>query len=71
MWLRCSETSTSRHSSSNRTIADGNSEVASGHVFEFVGFVEDHGAGFGQNSGIGRILRLLLDRRDRRRTGDG
>ena len=44
------------------SVADGNPEIASGHVFQFVGFVENHGAGLGQNSGIGRVLGLLLDR---------
>ena len=42
-------------------VADGNSKVASRHVFQFVGFVENHGADLRQDSGIGRILGLLLD----------
>ena len=43
-------------------IADRDSEIASGHVFQFVGFVENHGPGLGQDSGIGRVLGVLLDR---------
>ncbi len=42
-------------------VADRNSEVASRHVFQFVGFVENYRANLGQNSGVGRVLGLLLD----------
>ena len=42
-------------------IADGNSKVASRNVFQFVRFVENHGADFRQDSGIGRIFGQLLD----------
>src|SRR6266849_2353281 len=44
-------------------IADRNSEVASGNVFQFVAFVEDHGPCLRQNSGIGGVFGLLLDRK--------
>ncbi len=42
-------------------VADGDSEVASRHIFQLVGFVENNGADLGQDSGIGRVFGLLLD----------
>ena len=35
-------------------------EIAPRHVFQFVGFVEDHGAASGQDAGIGRISACCL-----------
>jgi len=34
-------------------VADGDPEVVSGYVFEFVSFVKNHGRGFGQDAGVG------------------
>ena len=45
------------------SVAHGNSEIASGDIFQFVAFVKDDGPGLRQNSGIGRVLGLLLDRK--------
>src|SRR6185437_5383227 len=44
------------------SVAHGNSEIASRDVFQFMGFVENYGSRLRENSGIGRILSLLLDR---------
>src|SRR5438445_112053 len=41
--------------------ADGDPEVASGNIFQFVRLVEDHNSGVGKDSGVGRALGLLLD----------
>ena len=42
-------------------VADRNAEIASGHVFQFVRFVENYRADLGQNPGIRRVFGLLLD----------
>ena len=42
-------------------IRDGETEVGGRDFFKFVGFVEDHGGGFGQDAGVGRSGGLLLD----------
>ncbi len=42
-------------------IAEANTEVVGGDLFELMGFVEDDGGGLGQNAGVGCIGGLLLD----------
>src|SRR4029077_18553183 len=44
-------------------IAHRNSEIASGNIFQFVALVKNDGPSFGQDSSIGGILGLLLDRK--------
>ena len=43
-------------------IADRDSEVAAGHVFELMSFVEDHGRAIRQDAGVGRIVGHQLNR---------
>ena len=42
-------------------VADRNSEIVSGDIFQFVGFVENHRRCLGQNARIGRTIGLQLD----------
>ena len=46
-------------------IADVYAKVAARHVFQLVRLVKNHRAGLGQNTGIGRVFGLLLDRQIR------
>ena len=41
-------------------VAYRNSEITSGYIFQFVAFVKNYSPGFGQDSGVGRVLGLLL-----------
>ncbi len=43
-------------------IADSDSEIAPGDIFEFMRFIENHRTDLRQDSRIRRVLRLLLDR---------
>jgi len=47
-------------------VAQGNAEVTSGHVFQFMSFVENHRPHLRQDARIGRVLRFLLDREVRK-----
>ncbi len=42
-------------------VADGNSEVVSGDVFQFVGFVENHRATLGENASVGSAFGFEFD----------
>ena len=42
-------------------VADGNSEVVAGDVFQFVRLVEDHRAALGKHAGVGRAFGFEFD----------
>ena len=46
-------------------VADGDAKVAARHIFQLVGLVKNYQAGLRQNTGIGRVIGLLLDRQVR------
>ena len=60
--MRCSETFDISAQLFKSAVTDRNTKIASSNIFELVTFIEDHGPGLGQNSSIGRVLGLLLDR---------